>query len=123
MTAALREAERLGQRCLLLSTRGSDRLGQDFAHAGLWSDLEAVLESSFCADVDHVDLLGYSLGGHLVLSYAAAQPHLKVRRVAAVGAPLLLEPIATALDYVKAQARTLHDFQGDGECPTRAILK
>jgi len=32
-------------------------------------------------------------------------------------------PIATAYDYVKTQARTLHDFQGDGECPTRAILK
>lgn len=32
-------------------------------------------------------------------------------------------PIATAFDYVKAQARTIHDFQGDGECPTRAILK
>jgi hypothetical protein len=32
-------------------------------------------------------------------------------------------PIATALDFVKAQARTIHDFQGDGECPTRAILE
>lgn len=32
-------------------------------------------------------------------------------------------PIATAWDYVKAQARTIHDFQGDGECPTRAVLK
>lgn len=31
-------------------------------------------------------------------------------------------PIATALDFVRAQARTVHDFQGDGECPTRAIL-
>jgi hypothetical protein len=32
-------------------------------------------------------------------------------------------PIPTALDFVKAQARTIHDFQGDGECPTRAILQ
>ncbi len=32
-------------------------------------------------------------------------------------------PIATAWDYVKAQARTIHDFPGDGECPTRTILK
>lgn len=31
--------------------------------------------------------------------------------------------IATALDYVKCQARTIHDFQGDGECATRGILK
>ncbi len=32
-------------------------------------------------------------------------------------------PIATAWDYVRAQARTIHDFQGDGECPTRAVLE
>jgi hypothetical protein len=31
-------------------------------------------------------------------------------------------PVATAYDYVLAQARTLGDFQGDGECPTRRIL-
>jgi len=31
-------------------------------------------------------------------------------------------PVDTAYDYVLAQARTLGDFQGDGECPTRSIL-
>jgi len=31
-------------------------------------------------------------------------------------------PIETAADYVEAQARTLGDFQGDGECPTRKAL-
>ncbi|AUX25740.1 hypothetical protein SOCEGT47_062890 [Sorangium cellulosum] len=31
-------------------------------------------------------------------------------------------PIETAYDYVVAQARTLGDFQGDGECPTREVL-
>lgn len=31
-------------------------------------------------------------------------------------------PILTAHDFVQAQARTLGDFQGDGECPTRKIL-
>lgn len=31
--------------------------------------------------------------------------------------------INTAWDFVQSQARTLHDFQGDGECPTRAVLK
>lgn len=37
-----------------------------------------------------------------------------------VGAPG--GPIETAYDYVLAQARTLGDFQGDGECPTRKVL-
>jgi hypothetical protein len=31
-------------------------------------------------------------------------------------------PIGTAADYVLAQARSIGDFQGDGECPTRMIL-
>lgn len=31
-------------------------------------------------------------------------------------------PVQTAFDYVVAQARTLGDFQGEGECPSRAIL-
>jgi hypothetical protein len=30
--------------------------------------------------------------------------------------------IVTAYDYLEAQARTLGDFQGEGECPTRKIL-
>jgi hypothetical protein len=31
-------------------------------------------------------------------------------------------PIDTAYDYLEAQTRTLGDYQGDGECPTRAVL-
>lgn len=31
-------------------------------------------------------------------------------------------PVNTAFDYVEAQARTLGDYQGDGECPTRAVI-
>ena len=31
-------------------------------------------------------------------------------------------PIETAYDYLLAQARTLGDYQGDGECPTRKAL-
>jgi len=31
-------------------------------------------------------------------------------------------PIRTAFDYLEAQARTLGDYNGDGECPTRSKL-
>lgn len=31
-------------------------------------------------------------------------------------------PVNSAFDYLEAQARTLGDYQGDGECPTRKIL-
>ena len=116
MAAALVEAERTRTRCLLFNTRGSDRSGQDIAHAGLGADLEAALRSDFFAGVTAVDLLGYSLGGHLVLRYAAENPHPKLRRVAAIGSPLLLEPAATALDaawlnvYRTHVMRSLHEI-------------
>lgn len=31
--------------------------------------------------------------------------------------------INTAWDFVRSQARTIHDFQGDGECATRRVIK
>ncbi len=31
-------------------------------------------------------------------------------------------PVSTAHDYLEAQARTLGDYQGDGECPSRGII-
>lgn len=34
-----------------------------------------------------------------------------------------LLPIETAFDYLAAQSRTLGDYQGEGECPTRTILE
>ncbi|MEZ4404960.1 MAG: hypothetical protein R3A52_00510 [Polyangiales bacterium] len=33
-----------------------------------------------------------------------------------------LIPVSTAYDYLEAQARSLGDFQGDGECPTRRVI-
>lgn len=32
-------------------------------------------------------------------------------------------PVKTGHDYLEAQARTLGDYQGDGECPTRRVLQ
>lgn len=32
-------------------------------------------------------------------------------------------PIQTAYDYVLAQARTIGDYQGEGECPSRSVLQ
>ncbi len=33
-----------------------------------------------------------------------------------------LIPVTTAYDFLEAQARTLGDFQGEGECPSRQVL-
>lgn len=49
----------------------------------------------------------------------AAQLFTQARGYSLSGA---LIPIQTAYDFLEAQARTLGDYQGDGECPTRALL-
>lgn len=123
MAGPLCEADRRGITCLLLSTRGSDRSGQDFAHAGLWSDIHAALDSELFADIEAVDLLGYSLGGHLVMSFAAASVHPKLRRVAAVGAPLLLDPIATSLDAARLNVYRTHVMKSLHEIYTVAYQR
>jgi len=56
--------------CLRLNLRGSDRQGEDYYHAGLTADLRGALASEALADFETVYLVGYSMGGHVVLRYA-----------------------------------------------------
>ena len=95
---AARAAERAGWSSLRLALRGADRLGEDFYHAGLTADLEAAIASPEIVRYSRVLLLGYSMGGHLVLRYAAGRVDPRVRAVAAVSAPLDLDRSARWLD-------------------------
>ena len=92
-------AAALGWACLRLHLRGSDLAGEDIYHAGLSADLHAALASPELAGYETLYLLGYSLGGHLALK-AATEDELdpRVAAVAAVCAPLALEPGARHLD-------------------------
>lgn len=92
-------AERFGLASLRLNLRGADGLGEDFYHAGLTADLEAVLASHELAPFQLVHLLGFSLGGHMTLRYAT-EPTVdpRLRSVAAVCAPLDLESSAAEID-------------------------
>jgi hypothetical protein len=63
-----------GLSCLRLNQRGSDRSGNDYYHAGLTADLHHALGSPELAGYEAVYLLGYSLGGHIVLRYASGAP-------------------------------------------------
>jgi predicted alpha/beta-fold hydrolase len=63
-------ADAEGISCLRLNLRGADRNGSDFYHAGLTADLRATV-AGLPARYERVFLLGYSMGGHLALRYAA----------------------------------------------------
>jgi hypothetical protein len=84
--------------CLRLNLRGADRSGEDYYHAGLTADLEAALASRSLAGYGEILLLGYSLGGHLVLRYATGTPDKRVRAAAAVCAPVDLDRCCAAID-------------------------
>jgi predicted alpha/beta-fold hydrolase len=96
--AAARAAEAAGVSSLRLALRGADRRGEDFYHAGLTADLEAAIGSPELSSVSSIHVVGYSLGGHVVLRYAALNPDPRVRSVAAVCAPLDLDAGARAID-------------------------
>ncbi|MEO7974499.1 MAG: alpha/beta fold hydrolase, partial [Thermoanaerobaculia bacterium] len=87
--------------CLRLNHRGAERAAQDYYHAGLTADLESVLAAPHLAHFERLAVVGFSLGGHVALRYAAERPGITPARlsaVAAVCAPLDLDRGATALD-------------------------
>lgn len=86
-----------GHGCLRLNLRGSDRLGEDFYHAGLTADLDAALASPELSSYRRIYLVGCSLGGHVVLRWAVESGEERVRAVAAVCAPLDLALSSEAL--------------------------
>ena len=87
MRTAAAAALAQGLSVLRISLRGCDRLGEDYYHAGLASDLAAALASRELDDVDSVSVLGFSLGGHLALRLACGPPVPRLAAVAAVCSP------------------------------------
>ena len=85
------EALAAGMSCLRLNLRGADLEGEDFYHAGLTADLHAALADPALERYERVHLLGYSLGGHVVLRWATESGDARVRSVAAICPPLDLE--------------------------------
>lgn len=90
-----------GVSCLRLNLRGADRKGTDYYHAGLTADLDAVLASPDLARFTKIYLLGYSVGGHLVLRYASERPDPRVRAVASNCAPVDLARGGAEIDKPK----------------------
>ncbi|MEO8195652.1 MAG: alpha/beta fold hydrolase [Thermoanaerobaculia bacterium] len=90
-----------GHACLRLNHRGAERAAADYYHAGLTVDLESVLAAPALARFQSIAIVGFSLGGHVVLRYAAERPGATDPRLAAIAAvcsPVDLDKGATALD-------------------------
>lgn len=88
MLRAAVAAEAAGLSCLRINLRGCDRQSGDFYHAGLTADLHAALASEDLARYQKIYVLGYSLGGHVVLRLGTEEGDPRLAAVAAVCAPL-----------------------------------
>jgi predicted alpha/beta-fold hydrolase len=91
-------ANHAGMACLRLNMRGADHTGEDLYHAGLTADLRAAIASDALAKYDNIVLLGYSVGGHLVLRHTSEQHDPRVRAAMAVCAPLDLASATRDID-------------------------
>lgn len=99
-----------GWSCLRVDMRGADGHGEDYYHAGLTSDLRATIAA--CREFDRVFVIGYSLGGHVVLRYGTEQVDPRVAGIAAVCAPLDLAASAVAIDRRRAWLYRAHILRG-----------
>ena len=95
-TAAACQAR--GLATLRLGLRGSDGKAGDFYHAGLTTDVAAALAAPELARYERVALIGFSLGGHVALRYATEPHEARLAAVAAICAPLELQPAQRFFD-------------------------
>lgn len=105
MIRGAQAARQLGIDSLRLNMRGADRRGDDFYHGGLSADVGTLFQHPTFEAYESIYLLGFSLGGHIALASAAREHLPKLKAVAAVCAPIVLEPAARALDQ---RVRTLY---------------
>jgi predicted alpha/beta-fold hydrolase len=101
-----------GATCVRVDLRGADGSGEDVYHAGLCSDLDAVVRAIAAPEVRRVYALGFSLGGHVALRWGVAPGEPRLRAVAAVCAPLDLALGCASIDRPAAWAYRVHVLRG-----------
>lgn len=108
---AARAAEQAGFSSLRLSLRGADFSGEDILHGGITQDVWAALADREIARYRHVLLLGFSVGGHVVLRAAIEQADPRVRAAAAICPPLDLNQATIAFDHPVLTPYRRHIFR------------
>jgi hypothetical protein len=109
---AARVAWERGLASLCLALRGADRRGEDFYNVGLRADLCAALASPALAPYPRLYLLGYSMGGFVVLHAARGPLDARVQRVAAISTPLDLQAAQRHVDSPRAWLYRRHVLGG-----------
>lgn len=98
---------------LRLNLRGADRSGEDLYHAGLTTDLRAALASPELARFERLYVVGFSMGGHVALRWAAEPGRdPRVKAVTAVCAPLDLERGVHAIQRPLSRPYQWHVMRG-----------
>jgi len=103
-------AVRSGISVLCLSMRGADGSGEDIFHGGLTDDIRAALASPVLARYRRVQLLGFSVGGHLALKAALDCVNQRLTAVAAICPPLDLDLATIAFDHPSRSFYRRHVF-------------
>ncbi|MFK7991573.1 MAG: YheT family hydrolase [Sandaracinaceae bacterium] len=98
---------------LRLALRGADRRGEDFYHAAMHQDVAAALASPALSRYRRIVLIGFSMGGHISLSWAC-QPERdpRVDAVVSVCAPLDLSYGAHAIQRPAGRPYQWHVLRG-----------
>lgn len=86
---------------LAIDLRGADRRGGGFYHVAQVEDLQAVMRAPVLQRFANAFVLGFSMGGHVALHYAAAACDRRLRGVAALCTPLDLRAAQQHLDHAK----------------------
>ena len=105
-----------GHAHLRISMRGAGHSSPDFYHAGLASDLTAVLDDPSVAAYARVFVIGFSLGGHVALHLALrAEVDPRLAAIVAVCSPLDLRGNVEFLDGFDTWIYRRHVLDGLGE--------
>jgi uncharacterized protein len=112
-----------GLSTLCLSMRGADGSGEDILHGGLTEDIRAALASPQLARYRRVQILGFSVGGHLALKAALDQVDPRLAAVAAIGAPLDLDLATIAFDHPSRRLYRNHIFAALNKTYDRAAAR
>lgn len=121
---AAKAVDEAGLGYLRLNLRGADRSGEDLYHAGLTDDLRVALASPSLARFTRIHVLGFSMGGHVALRWAAEPGRdPRVRSLVAVCAPLDLEFGARAIQRPLGRPYQWHVLRGLKEMHRAALVR